>query len=128
MIKGHTNSDLAPIVTVEIVDDNGRLKSLQAILDTGFDGDLSLSEEAIRKHGLKTVGERDITLANGDVDSIPFCIGVLSYGTHKIEVIVLQMGEESLVGMAPFRDGKMALEVWNGGRVTVRFPRRRVDA
>lgn len=65
MIRGQVSSDQQALVAIDIMDAEGRPRSLEVILDTGFTGYLTLPTEAIQQLGLPVVGQRTFELANG---------------------------------------------------------------
>ena len=42
MIRGYVNRNLEPVVAIEIGDREGAFQSFEAILDTGFNGEIAL--------------------------------------------------------------------------------------
>ena len=57
------------------MDDEGRLRSVEAILDTGFAGYMTLSPESIHQLGLPSVGQRTFELANGELFEFQSTLG-----------------------------------------------------
>jgi predicted aspartyl protease len=51
MMSGYVNANWEAIIQVAIVDDNKRLKSVRAIIDTGFTRDLTLPRTVIDELG-----------------------------------------------------------------------------
>ena len=52
MITGKINHYLEAVIIVDFVGSDGLLHSLEAVLDTGYDGDLTLPQDVIRQLGL----------------------------------------------------------------------------
>ena len=51
MIRGYVNRYLEPVVTIEMEDNQGDLQSFEAIMDTGFNGELALPAQMIAHLG-----------------------------------------------------------------------------
>jgi len=52
MITGRVNADFEPIIPLSIYDVNGKMYTQEAIIDTGFNGWLSLSPDLINQLNL----------------------------------------------------------------------------
>ena len=52
MIYGRFNNKLGPIASVDVMTEGGEFKSLNFLIDTGFEGHLELNEEMVSKHNL----------------------------------------------------------------------------
>ena len=64
MIKGRVDGNQQALVTLDIIDGEGSIQSIEAILDTGFTGYLTLPTDSIQRH---SVGQRTFELANGEL-------------------------------------------------------------
>ena len=58
MIKGKVSGNQQALVTIDVIDGEGRPQPLEAILDTGFTGYLTLPTGSIQQLGLRSVGQR----------------------------------------------------------------------
>lgn len=68
MITGRVSSDglnLGPIVELPVCVENGPTVPIEAIVDTGFMGYLTLSREMIELLALEPVSDQVMTLADG---------------------------------------------------------------
>ena len=52
MIDGRFNDKLFPIASIDVMTEDGESKSLNLLIDTGFEGYLELNEELVAKHNL----------------------------------------------------------------------------
>lgn len=52
MIYGRFNNKLGPIASVDVMTEDGEFKSLNFLIDTGFEGHLELNEELVADHDL----------------------------------------------------------------------------
>ena len=53
MVRGVINDGLELVVVVEISNGDGAVESVEAVLDTGFGGDLTLPPDVVERLGLK---------------------------------------------------------------------------
>jgi len=89
-----------------------RSVTLPALVDTGFDGDLSLPIRIAVDLGLELIASFSIELADGTVreDQPVFSgTGSLGNGTPREIEIVLTGCEEALVGLNWFREGWLCI-------------------
>ena len=80
MISGTVSADQQAVVTIEIMDGDGVLRSLEVILDTGFTGYLTLPSEAIEQLGLAVRRSKNIRVGltgnySGSTPTWPPCRG-----------------------------------------------------
>ena len=119
MIVGRLNQDLDPLVAISIADSRGSFRSLEAVLDTGFGGYLTLPERAIQRLGLELAGERRITLGTGESRMVNAYSAVVSWIEQRRDVIVFESASETLLGMALLRGYRVSLDVREDGEVVV---------
>ena len=103
----------------EILAPNGQTSHIEAVLDTGFNGELALPAAAIRQLGLPMGIRRPAITATGDRVSLTTYRGtVLWYGQiHSIQVV--EADSEPLLGMELLLGSRVTLDVHDGGAVTV---------
>ena len=71
---------------------------VEALLDTGFDGDLALPPELVM-NGDPPDGHHRWRLADGSIVRAPFYVGTLRVGaTEMMGMLVTAMGDEPIVG------------------------------
>jgi predicted aspartyl protease len=66
MIEGHVNERLEAIVSIEVYSSQGRLLTIDAIVDTGFTEYLTLPETFVRALGFDFKSNVVVNLANGE--------------------------------------------------------------
>ncbi len=67
MIRGNVSRDQQALVVIDIMDGESCFQPVEAILDTGFTGYLTLPTDSIHELGLPYVGRRTFELANGEL-------------------------------------------------------------
>ena len=119
MLTGTVSDDLQAWVVIEILDTNGQTRRIEAVLDTGFNGELALPDATIRQLGLPKDIRRPAVTATGDRVSLMTYRGtVLWYGQlHPIQVV--EADSEPLLGMELLLGSRVTLEVRSGGPVTI---------
>jgi clan AA aspartic protease len=88
----------------------GTLLEVEAVVDTGFDGELTLPSEAIRQLGYPYAGSAGGTLADGSEVQFDYHEGrVLWHGVmHPVAVIAAE--GQPLAGMALLRGSHLSVE------------------
>ena len=119
MIIGKINHSLEAIITIDFVGSDGFLHSLEAVLDTGYNGDLTLPQDVIQQLGLVLLGRRSVTLANGESVVLNAYLGTVAWHGLQRQVVILQTDEEPLLGMSLLQESRVTLEVWNDGGVII---------
>ena len=119
MIKGKVSGDQRALVTVEILDSTGRFQPVEAILDTGFTGYLTLPQESIRQLGLRPVGQRTFELANGDLFDFQVYLGSVSWHGIPNDVLVLESDSIPLLGMTLLWGSRVSIEAVADGEVII---------
>ena len=120
VITGEVDEQIRPVVTIEVVGMHGHSSSVEAILDTGFDGDIAMSRDAIHDLKLKLTGIRQMELPTGEVVDLLSFSGIMSYDGEQREITALQIKtDDNLLGMSLLRERTLTIEAWTGGRVVV---------
>ena len=119
MIVGRVNADLEPVVPIAIVDNRGYRWRWEVVVDTGFNGDLTLPAEFIQQLGVSLVGEADATLADGQtVKSKYYRTTMLWDGSYR-DVYVVESATESLLGTNLIQGSTLTAQIWEGGDVVI---------
>ncbi len=119
MISGIVTEELDLLVTIEIFDGNGALRSLEAVLDTGFNGDLVLPRDVILELGLTYRGKLSWTLATGQGEMMSNYDGVVSWHGQPRDIQVVETDSQSLLGMALVLGSKLTVDARIGGDVLI---------
>ena len=119
MMEGVVNAHLEAVITVSLLGPAGQTKEVDALVDTGFNGFLTLPPMLVADLGLAVVGEGEAVLADGseavfDVHSV-----TLLWDSQLRAVEIGAVGGDPLVGMALMEDHDLSIQVREGGRVVV---------
>ena len=96
----------SPIITLEL----GGHK-INALLDTGFNGELILPEHIIEELNFKQIGITDYITASGEKYTTKVYIGRINlFGAHKEIIVLLAPSNFSIAGMELFHLCKIVIE------------------
>jgi predicted aspartyl protease len=77
VISGSVNRDREAIITLEVVDASGQPHAVEAIIDTGFSGFLTLPPSLIASLGLALRGHHQVILGDGRVSLLDVYVGTV---------------------------------------------------
>ena len=119
MITGSVSENLDLLVTIEVSDRNGVLQPLEVILDTGFNGDLTLPRDVVQHLGLTYRGQTPWTLASGKEVMMSNYDGEVTWHGLLREVQVVETDGDALLGMALLVGSKITVDARIGGQVLI---------
>jgi len=94
-------------------------EEVEAVIDTGFDGEFTLPSETIRQLGYPYAGSAGGTLADGTEVQFDYHEGRVLWHGHVRPVAVLAAEGQPLVGMALLRGSRLAVDAVPGGQVLI---------
>ena len=106
-------------MTIDALDREGRAHSVEAVVDTGFTGSLTLPAESIRRLGLAHIGNRTFELANEQQSRFDIYRASVSWHDRARYIVVLQSEGAPLLGMALLWDSRLTLDALDGGAVEI---------
>ena len=119
MIRGRVSRNLQPRVVVEVMGSRGQFQSIEAVMDTGFNHDLTLPSEVIRHLRLTTEGGWEAFLANGEEVTLNGWRGIALWHGQPRRILVLQADGEPLPGMGLLLGSRVTMDALPGGDVTI---------
>ena len=119
MICGSVNDHLEPWIELAIQDQQGGRLTVQALLDTGFNGFLTLPTSWLLDMGLKRVGQTRVTLADGSEIVSDFFIATIHWDGKLITIDVEAADTDPLVGMALLAGHDLQMRVIPNGDVAI---------
>ena len=119
MIQGVVNATLEAVVPLTVQGPAGQSRDIEAVIDTGFSGSLTLPPPLVAELGLAFDGTGWAFLADGtqarfDVHSV-----TMLWGDGPRRVYVYAADAAPLVGMQLLHSHSLYVEVENGGRVVI---------
>lgn len=92
---------------------------IEAVIDTGFNGYLTLPSQSVSALRLPFAGHRRATLADGSVTRLDvYLASVIWHGEPK-EVLISEAETTPLIGMALLEGCRLTMDVIDGGAVTI---------
>ena len=121
MISGYVSSVLEAIVPVVLVDGNGHRWRQEVLVDTGFNGDLTLPVEVIDQLGLILVGQTAMTLANGQTVETNQYQATAIWDREQLTVDVMESENQYLLGTNLLHGRTVTVQMWAGGDVVIDY-------
>lgn len=119
MIEGSVNSNYEAVITLLLRGSAGRMREIEAVVDTGYNGYLTLPPMLIAELELPFQSEGQATLANGSVEFFDvYGVTVFWDGRQRL-IDAVEAGTTPLIGMALMDSHSLHLDVVDGGRVVI---------
>jgi len=119
MIKGIVNFRRVAVIQLSIFDHNAEPRQIEAIIDTGFNGALTLPPDTIEELGLNWRSRGSATLANGSEDYFDIFTGTVIWDGKQRRVMVESANTHPLVGMRLLHRHRLEVMVIPAGDVTI---------
>ena len=119
MITGKVISNREAIIELEVVGSNRRKEKVEAVIDTGFNGYLTLLSDLINRLKLHLAGNQRATLGDGNVVVLDVYLAKVLWHGQEQDVLVLQADGGPLAGMSLLYGNRVMLEVVDNGDVTI---------
>ena len=119
MIEGTVSSNLLPIIKLDLLGANHRRETIEAAIDSGFNGELTVPAFVIDlldwpfKHSERT------TLADGNEVNMPVYKGIVYWKDRPRIVDVYASSSGSLVGLSLLDGNEVWIQVKRGGMVII---------
>lgn len=119
MIEGFVNANLEAVVTLPLRGPAGQEQEIDAVIDTGFNGFLTLPPMLVADLGLPVVGDGEAVLADGREASFNVYGITVLWGGLPRYVETGAVGDEALVGMSMLNRHNLNINMESGGRVLI---------
>ena len=120
MITGIVTADLEAIIRVSVRGPNGDREIIEAVIDTGFDGCLSLPPTLISRLKLPWRRRGLAMLADGSETIFDIHEGTIRWGSQSRRISVDSADTEPLIGMALLVGYELRMKVRRGGKVVIK--------
>jgi clan AA aspartic protease len=117
MITGIVNDEFEPIISILLYDSEGNIYTQDAIVDTGFNGWLSLPPDLISQLNLKWKRRGRAILGDGSECVFNVYEAVLVWDGNLLTIPIDEADSEPLVGMSLMEGYQLMVQVFEGGRV-----------
>ena len=118
MMQGYVNKNYEATVLV-VVRNNAKLKSINAVIDTGFTGFLSLPNDIITELGLPWSYRDRGTLGDGSEVLFDIYDAVAIWDGKAKEIEVNSAETDPLIGMSMLRGYRLQVDTIEGGLVLI---------
>lgn len=119
MILGSVNAIREAIIEIAVLSDDRQIKSVRAVVDTGYTGDLMLPRAIVNELELTIRGIQDAILGDGSFKVFEMYAGSVIWDGQVRRVEVNASETEALVGMGLLEDYKLEIEGRPGGIVRI---------
>lgn len=119
MIVGAVNASREAIISVGVRGPTGTELRIEAVVDTGFNDDLTLPPELILEIGLPYASPAQATLADGRTIEADYFRAAVLWEGHARHVLVLELPGAPLVGMGLLNGHRLTLDAVPAGRITI---------
>ena len=119
MIRGIVNERLEPTVVVEVLNVDGDSRTVEAVLDTGFSGHLTLSQDLIESLGLDYYAQIQMVLADGEDTKVYSYEGFVNWFGQTQRAVILASEGVPLLGMSLLDGCKITMRVRAGGEALI---------
>jgi clan AA aspartic protease len=119
VITGRVTEQNEAVITIMVRGEGKRSITLEAVLDTGFDGCLCLSPDDVSALRLPFIGKEVVILADGSDTELHVYQASVEWHGRLVRVPVIEAEGGALIGMALLRGSHVGLDVIEDGHVRV---------
>lgn len=120
VIEGEVSADRIAVIPISLPLSDGTSRTLQMMVDTGFNGYLMLPPDLIELTDAQWLGPRPSLIANGSMTDLPSYVLDVQWEGRLRRVLCLSAPNCHLVGMSLMYGYTLRMDVVDGGRVTIR--------
>lgn len=119
MIEGVVNAAHEAVVTLHLQEPQGRIRAIEAVVDTGYSGFLTLPTELVTELGLPFAYMGQAFLANDAQVAFDVHYVTVLWDGQPRDIEADATGSTPLVGMLLLDRHNLNIEVVEGGRVVI---------
>lgn len=119
MIAGTVNEDYEATIRLTVRGDDREEREIEAIIDTGFTGQLTLPMPLIDRLGLSWKGRSQALIADGSIHIFDEYIGTVLWNGEVRTVEVAAAETDPLVGMGLLRGHSLRVDIVENGAVMI---------
>lgn len=119
MMIGTVNADLEALMRLTVRDAGGQPRDVEAVIDSGFNGFLTLPPALIAALGLAWLCRQQGQLADGSVQPFDVYVATVDWDGQLRSVEVEAADAQPLIGMALLRGAELHIHVVPGGSVSI---------
>ncbi len=107
------------VIRLEAIHPDGSTVPVEAIIDTGFNGSVTLPTDLVNALDAFPAGTRRVELANGSLIEVDVYVVKLAWLGNQREVLALETDSTPLIGMSLLWGSRVAFDARNGGELTI---------
>ncbi len=119
MIEGVVNAAYEPVIALAVQGQSGQSRDIEAVVDTGFNGFLTLPTTLVSELGLPFVSIGRATLADGSEIAYDVYGATVLWDGQALYVEADAANSTPLVGMMLLDGQDLNIQVRDGGRVVI---------
>jgi clan AA aspartic protease len=119
MMQGVVNLRREATLTIVVGNSNRQLQAIDAVIDTGFNGFLSLPSTIITTLNLPWSGSDVVSLGDGSETFFDLYTAIAIWDGQYREIDIAESETEPLLGMALLYGYRLQVDTIEGGLVTV---------
>jgi len=119
MMIGSVNADLEPLLRLTIRDIRGQQHGVEAVIDTGFNGFLTLPPALVVALGLSYLCRQQGQLADGSLQAFDVYVATVDWDGQPRRVEVDEADAQPLLGMALMQGSELRIQVEPGGSTSL---------
>lgn len=119
MITGVVNANREAIIHLVVTGPSGQQREIEAIIDTGFTGFLTLPPPLVSVLGLAWLCRQPGILADGSVDDFDVYVAMVVWDGQPRTVEIEEANTEPLAGMSLLDRSALRIDILPGGSVTI---------
>ncbi len=120
MIQGIVNADYEAVIILALHGPAGQARDIDVVIDTGYNGFLSLPPTLVAELEFPVVGPSEATLANGAVETFNVHDATVVRDGRPRDIEADAVGPVPLAGMLLLEGHDLSVQVRHGGRVVIR--------
>ena len=119
MITGQVTTNIEAVIELDVAGPARQRRRVEPVIDTGYNGELTLPDEAVQALELPFAGYRQATLADNSIVTLSVFLATVIWHGQAREVVVVQADGAPLIGMALLRGSRMTMDVIEEGPVII---------
>ena len=119
MLTGTVTDNREIVIQLEVIGADHETQPVQAIIDSGFNGFLTLPTGALIAVGASSAGTRRAELGDGNTVAMDVYFVKVRWHNEEREILALQADAAPLVGMSLLWGSRVVFDAQDGGAVTI---------
>ena len=119
MITGHVTIYREAVISLSVKGPEGQSREIDAVIDTGFNGFLTLPASLIQELGLVWRRRGRAMLADGSDSLFDIYEATVTWDDRPRRIAVDEVNSDPLIGMSLLYGYELTVQVIDGGRVVI---------